>query len=747
MINTISGSTLTSFLVLVGVSLSGHTVVAQEPVDVQTATPMMEAALLESDEQIVLDGRLDEAVWTRGVPARDFLQTEPVEGVPGTERTEVRVAYDADNFYIGAMLADSEPDGILGYQKQRDAGLGSDDRFMWVLDTFLDGRTGYFFEINPAGLMGDGLLRTGSGRTINKSWDGIWEARVARGAYGWSAEVRIPFRTLNFDRTLETWGINFQRTVRRKNEETLWSGHLRNQGLFRPTHAGRVSGLQGMSQGIGLEAKPYVAGAWKYDAEAGSDVPADIGVDVTYSVASSLRAAVTVNTDFAETEVDQRRVNLTRFPLFFPERRAFFLEGSSVFNFATTSGVTPFFSRRIGLVDGEPTPIRYGARLGGQLGRNELGFLQVQTGGHGLQPAETFTVGRFKRNFFAQSSIGAIYTRRGGAADLGLSDAEADELELSTGQTLGVDLDLFTSTFLGDKNLQFEAFYVGHTASVGDESSSGSDRSARGVRLNYPNDRWRANISYRELGDDYDPAVGFVRRNGFKRLQPTVTFQPRPARLTAVRQLEFQVFFERLADLDNRLQTRRLNLKPLGVFFHTGDRIEVDVRNRFEHLDEVFEIQDGVELPIGDYSFTDWEVSARSASRRPISGRVSYGSGGFWSGSRTQMSVDLTVRPRPGLRFSTDWERDIVELDEGTFTTNLVRVEGAWHLSPWASVTGNLQYDNVSELLGMYTRLRWILEPGSDLFFVYTQNWQNEPNGLVTLSRGATTKINYTHRF
>ncbi len=236
-------NSIASVLAMVGVALSVSTMRAQQPADPPMAPPVMVAAPLLDDEHIVLDGRLDEAVWTRGVPARDFLQSDPVEGAPGTERTEVRVAYDADTFYIGALLADSEPDGILGYQKQRDAGLGSDDRFMWVLDTFLDGRTGYFFEINPAGLMGDGLLRTGSGRTINKSWDGIWEARVSRGTYGWSAEIRIPFRTLNFDRTLDTWGINFQRTVRRKNEETLWSGHLRNQGLFRPTNAGRVSGL------------------------------------------------------------------------------------------------------------------------------------------------------------------------------------------------------------------------------------------------------------------------------------------------------------------------------------------------------------------------------------------------------------------------------------------------------------------------------------------------------------------------
>jgi hypothetical protein len=707
----------------------------------------MAAARLRPEEVITLEGRLDEAVWQRGVPAVDFLQTNPNEGASGSERTEVRVAYDEDTFYIGARFFDSEPDGILAYQKERDAGLGSDDRFMWILDTFLDGRTGYFFEINPAGLMGDGILRIGSGRTINKSWDGIWEARVFRGSFGWSAEIRIPFRTLNFDRDLDSWGINFQRTVRRKNEDALWSGHRRNQGLFSPAHAGRVTGLQGMSQGLGLEAKPYAAAAWKYDSETGTGVPADVGVDVTYSLNSSLRAAVTVNTDFAETEVDQRRVNLTRFPLFFPERRAFFLEGSSVFNFAQTSGVTPFFSRRIGLADGEPVPIRYGARLAGSAGAYELGFLQVQTGRHDAQPAETFTIARVKRNFLTQSSIGAIYTRRAGGEFTLVEPGEQAE-PLANGHTFGIDLDMFTSTFRRDKNLQFEAFFVGNTEPLEAGTSSLRDRSAYGVRFNYPNDIWRAHVSFRELGDDYDPAVGFTSRNGFRRVQPSVTFAPRPERLSSVvRQLEFELFYEHLADLENQLQTRRVNLKLLGINFQSGDGFDVDARNRFEHLDETFEISDGVVLPIGDYSFNEWQLSARTASRRTISGRVSYGSGGFWSGDRAQMSVNLTVQPQPGVQFSADWERDMVDLPEGGFTANLVRLEGAWHVSPWASVTSDLQYDDVSGLLGLYSRLRWIIEPGSDLYFVYTHNWQSELGRLVTLSRGGTTKINYTHRF
>jgi hypothetical protein len=302
--------------------------------------PTVRAERLEADERIVLDGRLDEPVWQRAEPADAFLQQEPVEGGPPSERTEVRVAFDRGALYLGVRAFD-DPSGILAFQRQRDAGLGSDDRFMWVIDTFLDGRSAYFFEINPAGLMGDGLLRVGSGNSLNKSWDGIWEARVGRDAEGWTAEIRIPFRTLNFDRGLDAWGINFQRTIRRRNEELLWSGHRRTQGLFRPVHAGRLVGLSDLSQGLGLEARPYSAVSYRDTGTAAARGEMEVGVDVGYSLTPGLRAALTVNTDFAETDVDDRQVNLTRFPLQFPEKRQFFLEGSGVYSFAPASGVNP----------------------------------------------------------------------------------------------------------------------------------------------------------------------------------------------------------------------------------------------------------------------------------------------------------------------------------------------------------------------------------------------------------------------
>ncbi|MCS5650864.1 MAG: carbohydrate binding family 9 domain-containing protein, partial [Dehalococcoidia bacterium] len=404
--------------------------------------------------EIKLDGVLDEEVWRSVTPATGFIQEEPNEGEACTEKSEIYVIYNKDNLYIGAKLYDSDPSGILAYQKRRDAWLVTDDRFMLILDTFLDGRTGYFFEINPAGLLGDGILGSGGHWNVNKSWDGIWDTRVVIDDDGWTAEIVIPFRTLNFDPDLDTWGINFQRTIRRKNEDARWSGYRRNQNLTEPIHAGRVTGLKNLTQGKGLEVKPYVIAKNQWSSDGIPANPQDKGLDLSFNITSGLKGSFTYNTDFAEAEVDDRRVNLTRFPMRFREKRAFFLEGSGVYSFANRSGVTPFFSRRIGLSEGKQIPIVYGGRLTGQVGDYEIGMINAWTESLGNIPAENFNVARIKRSLFRESYLGLVYTGRSADTDSVYRDQDL----------LGIDLDLSTSRFKGDQNLKFQAFFVGHSS-------------------------------------------------------------------------------------------------------------------------------------------------------------------------------------------------------------------------------------------------------------------------------------------
>ena len=717
----------------------------------------LEAIRIPNDLSIDLDGRLDEAAWGLATPISDFTQQYPVEGGVPSERTEIRVVFNGDELFIGAILYD-DPDGIIAYQRRRDAGLGTDDRFMWILDTFLDGRTGYFFEINAAGLMGDGLITGGGGGggggRMQKSWDGIWESRVARRPDGWSAEIRIPFRTLNFDPNLDSWGINFQRTIRRRQEEILWRGFRRNQGVFQPIHAGRVTGLRDLSQGIGLEAKPYAVGSWRTQP---ADVdpttyPRDLGVDVGYSLTPSLRAAVSVNTDFAEVEVDQRRVNLTRFPLRFPERRDFFLEGSGVFSFAGRNGAMPYFSRDIGLVDGQPVPVNYGARLGGQAGKYELGFLQVGTGavlpdtltGFNGSTTENFTVARVKRSFLEQSTVGVIYTLRNTAQDL-TGAVPVDR------HTAGVDVNYVTSRFLGDKNLQAEGFFVWNSNPTPSVNTSLGDLTARGFRLDFPNDVWQAHVSYREFGHEYDPAVGFVNRNGFKRLEPRVAWRPL-SDLSWIRRYSISAQYRRLANLTTgQVEEEHWNLNIFGFDFEAGDRWDIIARRVNENLDQDFEISDGIVIQPGPYSNWEWALTGGTANQRKLSANFNFTNGGFWSGDRVRYSVGFTFRPNPGFSISTDIERNDVNLPEGNFEVDLTRLEAAWDISPWASISGNVQYDTQSEIVGLFARARWIVRPGNDLYVVYTNNWQNLgasvfDRDFLTLSRGGSVKVNYTYR-
>ncbi|MEE8147918.1 MAG: DUF5916 domain-containing protein, partial [Longimicrobiales bacterium] len=530
----------------------------------------------------------------------------------------------------------------------------------------------------------------------------------------------------------------------------------RNQGLRRPIHAGRLTGLQGISQGLGLEAIPYAVSSWKNvpEEQDPTTYPGDIGLDINYNITPSLRAGLSVNTDFAEAEVDDRRVNLTRFPLRFQERRDFFLEGSGVFSFASFNGVEPYFSRRIGLLEGEQIPIDYAARLGGQAGRYELGFIHVSTAETesaegGIFAGEDFTAARVKATIFEQSSIGAIYTRRATGAD----PSEPGAIAPKDRHTAGVDLDLFTSRLFGDKNLQLEAFFAWNSNPDRDVDLSRSDLSARGFRLNYPNDVWSGHVSYREFGDDYDPAMGFVRRNGFRRVEPRIGWRPRP-NIDWIRRFDFSVQFRHLEDIDTGVvEEREWRFSLLGIDFESQDNIDVNLERKFEYLDERFEISDGVFIEEGDYTNWEWSLRGRTASRRRVSGNLELRNGGFWNGDRTRAELRLNYRPSPGITISTNWERNDVDLPQGAFTASLFRVSGGWDISPWASITGNVQYDDVSEVVGLFMRARWILQPGNELFVVFTQNWQNLGDGLfsddrefITLSRGGSIKLNYTYR-
>lgn len=696
----------------------------------------MTAERMHDDERIVLDGVLDEPAWGRARHGGEFIMQDPVLGGTPTERTEVRVVFNRDHLYIGATLYDSEPDKLLGNTSKRDEFLSADDRFMWTMDTFLNQQTGYFFEMNPAGLMAD-ALKAPSG-TNQREWDGIWNAKVRKSDIGWVVEIDLPFRSLAFDPNAPAWGINFQRTVRRKQEELLWTGHQRNQGLQRMANAGLLVGIKDVSAGRGFELRPYLSG---FAAAAPGRTPAvpretsgDVGLDMAYNLTPSLRAVATVNTDFAETEVDQRLVNLTRFPLFLPERRTFFLDGATFFDLPFNA----FFSRRIGLVDGQPQAIIAGSKLNGQAGRNDVGALYVRTAEDQGAAGESFLVSRWRRRVLRQSYFGAFYTGR----------TTHDGLGRDPQHTFGADFRLATATFLGSRNLAASGYWVANSTGEGV-----GDSAAYAGRVEYLNDIWEATADFQEVQRDYNPAVGFTPRREYRLYNPELIWSPRPkTRHRFIRRFRFGFDPAVYTDLQNRKQSIALEAMPFRLELHSGDNVEVKITPSYERLDDPFQIAQGVILPgNSDYNFTRYRVALNTANQRVVALHPSAEWGSFFSGDRTQYNFGVDLRPRPGLRVNTTYEYNRVVLPEGNFSTRLLRVVADTQFSPFMYLVNNVQYDSVSKLLGWQARYRWIVRPGNDVFLVYTHNWIEDRldprGGFDTLDRRGAAKVVYTRRF
>jgi len=700
--------------------------------------PAMTAIRLSDVDHLVLDGHLTEEAWRRATPASGFRQQDPNTGDAATEATEVRVLYDARRILIGVTCFDSEPSRIMGNQMQRDQSLAADDRFMIAIDTYSDGRSGYYFEINPSGAMGDGLVVSGSGAAVNRSWDGIWNARVFRDEQGWSAEIEIPLNTINFRPDAPSWGINFQRTIRRKVEETLWSGWARNQGLTYMPAAGRLQGLEGLRQGLGLDLVPYAVGnsSAAPGRGAGASVEtASVGGDIAYNLTPGLRANVSINTDFAETEVDQRQVNLTRFPLFFPEKRAFFLEGASLFVFSRETGnaITPFFSRRIGLDDsGVPQPIDYGAKLTGHAGAFDVGALHVQTRDRGGVAGEQFTVLRSQRRFWRQSYVGALLTNRSDAAQ-------------PSRQTAGVDFALATSTLFGKEVLEVSGFYLNTTKLRGSQGGS-----AFGARINMPNDPIYWRLFVREVQDGYDPAVGFVDRRAYREIAPDVRYTVHTERSRYgryLRRFSFEGNFDHIFDLHGRLESQRDDMQLLRADLGTTDLVEFHLLSLYERLPRDFQISPGVLLPAGgEYSFLRRRYQAQTTTSRPVSLNITYEDGTFYSGDRRQVAGTLSVRPHRGWLINVGGDFNEISLREGRFTTRLWLNDVNTQFGPFISLVNRLQFDTVTRQLGWQARFRWITRPGNDIFLVYTHNWTDQTT-LQTLDRKGSIKIVRTIRF
>ena len=671
---------------------------------------------------IAVDGVLDDPAWTSAEAIDSFVQTDPIEGAPATLHTTVRVLARADALVFGIDCGDSDQAGIVSFSVRRDATLSSEDHVRIVLGPFLDGRSGYVFAVNPSGARYDGLINPG-GESDNPDWDGIWEAATARTPTGWSVEIRIPVQSLSFPKGGREWHFNLERRIQRRLETDRWAFPARQYRVTQTSRAGVLTDLPQFNLGLGLTVRPAItAGGGIPAPSAPVDGEFQPSLDFSQRLGANVLASGTVNTDFAETEVDTRRTNLTRFPLFFPEKRTFFLEGDDIFSFGLglDQDVLPYFSRRIGLIDAREVPILAGGKVNGRVGETSFGGLVARTNDEpGVVDDETLmAVARVKRNLWRESWVGAIATT-------------GDPLGRSGSWLTGADFTYATSHFRGDKN-----FLVGVWGLATGRDDLGSDATAHGIKVDYPNDLWDIALTYKRIGRDFDPSIGFVPRRAIHLYNVNVESSPRFAQ-GPIQQMFFEFRPSLVTDLSGLWESYRIFMAPVNWRVRSGDRFEFNVNPTGERLVEPFAVS-GVEIAPGAYHWRRYRLEVATAQKRRVYSQVTWWFGGFYDGKLDQIQWTGAWNPTPLLTVEFSGERNVGRLPAGDFEQTLIGNRLRINISPDLSVASYIQYDTESDSVGVNTRLRWTFRPVGDLFVVYNHNvrslldrWRLDSNQLL----------------
>ncbi len=694
---------------------------------VAQANERPEILCVEINEPIRMDGSLDEAAWGIAATISEFRMIVPEENATPTFPMTVRILADQKNLYFGIICFDDEPDGIVAFSKARDSDLEFEDNFKIILDTYGDGRSGYIFAINPFGARYDALVAR-NGESENPNWDGAWDARTRRNDDSWSAEIRIPISTLTFKKGLDSWGFNAERRIQRLIEVNRWTAISRDYKIGQTIHAGQITGLPEFNLGIGMTPKASLVGKVRNNAGENPSYDWQPSLDITQRITSDINAQLTVNTDFAETEVDSRQTNLTRFPLLYPEKRQFFLEGADIYEFGLQMGSIfsrPYYSRRIGLYKGSEVPIVAGGKINGKISNTHFGALVNRTAAvDTMVPASTLGVVRLKQNIFKESSIGFISTM-------------GDPAGRGEAWTNGVDFTYQNSTFRGSKNLLVGVWGQMNGRDDLVESRAG-DRAAWGFKIDYPNDLWDWFLGYQRTGAFYDPSLGFVSRWDSKIYLAKFSFMPRPdSRL--IRQHRFLLMPAYYTDMANNWESYDITITPFNVSFESGDNLGFTFRPTGEYLKKPFEISDNVILSPGAYHFMRYLLEAQSASKRAVNGMATWETGGFYNGKLDQVRLMLNWRLMSFLIFEFSYENNIGRLPEGNFTKDLLAVRTLLNFSSNLNFSTFIQYDNDSESIGSYSRFRWTFAPLGDLFLVYKHNlkqavpdrWNYDSNQLI----------------
>jgi hypothetical protein len=695
-----------------------------------------------------IDGQLDEAVYRDVPPISDFIQMEPQAGAPATERTEVWLSFDDEHVYVSFRNWDTSMETLVATEMRRDStnSWQGNDIVSLIFDTFYDRRNAIAFTINALGGRSDGQLVNEYQYSID--WNPVWEVKTGRFEGGWSVEAAIPFKSIRYrPGAAQIWGFNAMRVKRAKNEistVTRVPPTRGQQGFQQPSFAALLVGLEAPAGGRSLDLKPFLTSNVKTDRVGRPDDPTrlggDIGLDAKYAITQNLSADFTYNTDFAQVEADEQQVNLTRFSLQFPEKREFFLENQGTFgfggvavnSFSTGSGSNApilFYSRRIGLNAGREIPLVAGGRTTGRLGRYTIGLLNIQTDEEresGTRPTN-FSVVRLKRDLLRRSSVGVIATNR----SVGTTGAGAN-------RAYGLD-----ASFNFYQNLQINTYWA-QTGTVGGPTQENT--SYRG-QLDYQSDRYAVQVERLAVGDNFDPQVGFVRRDDMVRNFAQFRFSPRPKRRSALRKYIAQGSIEYIEDGAGRLETRERDLE-FALEFQNADRLAVYYTSAFEYLAQPFPI-DRVVLPVGGYAFDTLRAQYNMGQQRKLSANISAEHGTFYNGRKTTLNVQrgrINVSSR--LALEPVYSVNRVRLVEGAFTQHLAGSRVTFTMTPLMFTSALVQYNSTSGSASTNARFRWEYEPGSELFVVYNEERNTLARRFPALSnRALIVKINRLFRF
>ena len=712
-----------------GAAAAAFFVVAGTCVAQGQGTPTLPTiAAMKSTSVIEIDGRLDDPIWV-GVPVMaDFTQVLPREGDAPSQKTEVRVVYDDSNLYVGIRAFDDNPDGILARDMARDATFASDDSITLVIDPFGRGRDGYYFSVNPTGARADGLVSEVS--RVNRLWDTLWEARAQIDETGWTVEIAIPFSSVSFDPAQESWRINIERIIRRGQESVRWSGISRSKNVSSLSDLGELRGIAGVQPGLGLEVRPSASVTFRGKAGTTSS-KIDPSLDVTYYLTPSLKANLTANTDFAGTELDDQIVNLSRFPVLFPEKRDFFLQDAPLFSFGGGgNAVIPFYSRRIGLgADRLPVSLQAGGRITGRSGPFGVALLAVRQDQQNTVDTKNLFVGRVQYQANEQWAFGTMFS-------------DGDPRSNFDNQVWGADLTNHLSDFLGGNELVSHAYVL-----RSDSGLFGKVAWAYGGDIDFPNEPVDVHLNFREVGTGFDPALGFVSRKGIRSFDGSARYLLR-LNNEYLRTISWSVRPLFITDLNGRVISEDHELTTITFTTPAGDDFAPIHFTRYHDVvDAPFELIKGVIIQPGDYAFTQFRPSLSTSAIRAVAVAANLRYGDYYDGTRTDYVASVTLRPSRYLFASASYELRQLDLGGQVHNVRLLNARATVSLSPDLSWNTIVQYDNVSAAVQMFSRVRWTFRPGSDVYLVVSQNWDYNSGNFVSRDTQLISKIGMTFRY